>query len=218
MMKLDKQFIMFDLDGTLTDPKEGITKSVQYSLKYFGIEVENLDELLCFIGPPLWDSYKKYYNFSKGDTDTAVKKYREYFSEHGIFENVMYEGIDDLLANLKAKDKTIILATSKPGVFAEKILRHFNLREYFSFISGAELDGRRSDKYESVNYALENYKIISPDFAVMIGDRDLDIIGAKKAGVLSVGVLYGYGSYDEFNDAKADFIVSSVNELGNLLI
>jgi len=218
MKKINKQYIMFDLDGTLTDPKEGITKSVQYSLKHFGITVENLDDLVNFIGPPLWDSYKKYYNFSESDANTAVQKYREYFSERGIFENVIYEGIDSLLANLKANGKIIILATSKPAVFAEKILRHFDIYKYFEFISGAELDGRRSEKQESINYAIDNCKINSLDTVVMIGDRGLDIIGAKKTGIASIGVLYGYGSYEELNNAGADFIVSSVSDLNNILI
>ena len=218
MKKINKQYIMFDLDGTLTDPKEGITKSVQYSLKHFGITVENLDDLVNFIGPPLWDSYKKYYNFSESDANTAVQKYREYFSERGIFENVIYEGIDSLLANLKTNGKIIILATSKPAVFAEKILRHFDIYKYFEFISGAELDGRRSEKQESINYAIDNCKINSLDTVVMIGDRGLDIIGAKKTGIASIGVLYGYGSYEELNNAGADYIVSSVSELNNILI
>lgn len=218
MKKLNKQFIMFDLDGTLTDPKVGITRSVQYSLNHFGIAVDNLDDLVCFIGPPLWDSYKKYYNLTEDDANLAVKKYREYFSEYGIFENIIYDGIDSLLANLKANDKTVILATSKPAVFAEKILRYFNLYDYFSFISGAELDGRRSDKEECINYAIDNCNISSLDLAVMIGDREFDIIGAKKAGVTSIGVLYGHGSYDELNKAGADFIVSSVSDLKSLLI
>jgi phosphoglycolate phosphatase len=217
MKEFNKQFIMFDLDGTLTDPKEGITKSVQYSLKYFGIIVENLDELVSFIGPPLWDSYKKYYNLNESDANIAVGKYREYFAEYGIFENLIYDGIDNLLANLKTNGKTIILATSKPAVFAERVLRYFNIYKYFEFISGAELDGRRSEKYESINYAIDNCKIDSLDKIVMIGDREHDIIGAKKAGITSIGVLYGYGSYEELYNAGADFIVSSVSELNNFL-
>ena len=218
MKKFNKQFLMFDLDGTLTDPKEGITKSVQYSLKHFGIEVESLDELTCFIGPPLWDSYKKYYNLSEADTNLAVEKYREYFSERGIFENVMYNGIDELLAKLKSNGKTVILATAKPIPFAEKILRYFRLYEYIDFISGSEFDGRRSAKHESIRYAIDNCKITSLDSAVMTGDKDLDIIGAKKTGVASIGVLYGYGSYEELSNAGADCIVSNIDELGNALI
>ena len=218
MKKLNKRFILFDLDGTLTDPQEGITKSIQYSLKNFDIEVADLNDLVRFIGGSLWEIYPKNFNLSEDDTKIAVEKYREYFSERGIFENLLYDGIPDLLANLKSNGKKIILATAKPIVFAEKILRHFNIYEYFNFISGSELDGRRSEKYESISYAIENCGIASPELAVMIGDRRMDAIGAKKANVTSIGVLYGYGSYEELNNAGADFIVSSVDELNNLLI
>ena len=218
MKKLNKQFILFDLDGTLTDPQEGITKSIQYSLKNFDIEVADLNDLVRFIGGSLWEIYPKNFNLSEDDTKIAVEKYREYFSERGIFENLLYDGIPDLLANLKSNGKKIILATAKPIVFAEKILRHFNIYEYFNFISGSELDGRRSEKYESISYAIENCEIASPELAVMIGDRGMDAVGAKKANVTSIGVLYGYGSYEELNNAGADFIVSSVDELNNLLI
>ena len=218
MKKLNKQFIMFDLDGTLTDPKEGITKSIQYSLKHFDIEVANLNDLVRFIGGSLWEIYPKNFNLSEDDTKIAVEKYREYFSDYGIFENLLYDGIPDLLANLKSNGKKIILATAKPSVFAEKILRHFNIYQYFDFISGSELDGRRSEKYESISYAIENCGIASPELAVMIGDRNLDAIGAKKANVTSIGVLYGYGSYEELSNAGVDFMVSSVNELNDLLV
>ena len=218
MKKLNKQFILFDLDGTLTDPQEGITKSIQYSLKNFDIEVADLNDLVRFIGGSLWEIYPKNFNLSEDATKIAVEKYREYFSERGIFENLLYDGIPDLLANLKSNGKKIILATAKPIVFAEKILRHFNIYQYFDFISGSELDGRRSEKYESISYAIENCGIASPELAVMIGDRRMDAIGAKKANVTSIGVLYGYGSYEELNNAGADFIVSSVDELNNLLI
>lgn len=214
---INKRFLLFDLDGTLTDPKMGITKSVQYSLKKFGIETENLDELVKFIGPPLRESYRRYYNFSESDADLAVEKYREYFSDCGIYENIMYDGIDLMLENLNSNGRIIILATSKPHVYAEKILKHFDLYKYFAFISGAELDGKRSAKDELIRYAFEKCGIASPDTAVMTGDREHDIIGAKKTGIASVGVLYGYGSRSELSEAGADFIVSSVGELGNLL-
>ena len=219
MKKLcDKKYILFDLDGTLTDPKVGITKSVQYSLKAFGIDINDSNELLKFIGPPLRESYRKYFGFSAEDANLAVDKYREYFLEYGIYENVMYADIDNVLRHLYENGRTVILATSKPTVQAEKVLEHFDLSRYFSFISGAELDGRRSEKSEVIQYSLDHYHGITKDQAVMIGDREHDIIGAKKTGIASVGVTYGYGGYDELKEAGADYIVSSVDDLARLLI
>lgn len=214
----DRKFLLFDLDGTLTNPKEGITKSVQYALKAYGIEVPDRNELLKFIGPPLRESFKKYYGFSTEDANLAVEKYREYFLEFGIYENTMYDGIDILLEKLTVSERIVILATSKPTVQAEAVLRHFNLLRYFTFISGAELDGRRSEKWEVITYALENHKAFLPGDAVMIGDREHDIIGARKTGLMSIGVTYGYGGYDELSGAGADVIVSSVEALHKFLL
>ena len=128
------KYILFDLDGTLTDPKEGITKSVAYALEYYGIHVEDLDSLCKFIGPPLKDSFITYYDFDEEKAEEAVEKYREYFKPHGVFENKIYAGVDNLLKTLKERGKVIILATSKPTVFAKTILEHFDLMKYFSFV------------------------------------------------------------------------------------
>lgn len=212
-----KDFLLFDLDGTLTDPKIGITKSVQYSLKAFGINVDNPNNLINFIGPPLRDSYKKYYSFSDDEAEKAVAKYREYFSEQGLFENSIYDGIESLLETQSALKRTLIVATSKPTIFAEKILKHFNIYKYFSFVSGSELDGRRSKKDQVIQYALDNLNITSVHNAVMIGDREHDIIGAKKLNMQSIGVLYGYGSFEELSNAGADHIVENVDELSEVL-
>lgn len=214
---VNKDFILFDLDGTLTDPKIGITKSVQYSLQYFGITVDNADDLVAFIGPPLRDSYKKFYSFSDEETECAVEKYREYFSEQGIFENTVYKGIPGLLEEQSKKNKKLIVATSKPAVYAEKILRHFFLDEYFIFISGSELDGRRSKKDQVIQYALDHMQIKDINKAVMIGDREHDIWGANVFGMDSIGVLFGYGDIDELSKANATYIVKDVNDLGALL-
>jgi phosphoglycolate phosphatase len=214
----DAKLLLFDLDGTLTDPKEGITKSVQYALKTFGIDISDSNGLLKFIGPPLRESFKKYYGFSTDDANRAVEKYREYFLEFGIFENTMYDGIDYLLEELTENGKALMVATSKPTIQAEAVLRHFNLLKYFTFISGAELDGRRSEKCEVITYALEINNAFSPGCAVMIGDREHDIIGARKTGIASVGVAYGYGGFDELSRAGADDIVTSVDELRKLFL
>ena len=143
----DYKYILFDLDGTLTDPKEGITKSVAYALKHFGIDVEDLDTLCKFIGPPLKDSFMQYYGLSEDDAHLAVEKYREYFEPCGMFQNKVYDGVENLLKELKTSGKEIVLATSKPGVYAQKILEHFHLDSYFSYVAGSELDGRRVKKW-----------------------------------------------------------------------
>lgn len=205
--------ILFDLDGTLTDPAMGITNSVMHALKKYGIEVSDRSELYKFIGPPLTDSFERYYGFSKSEAVTAVEYYREYFKDIGIFENKVYEGIPELLARLSDKGKTIILATSKPSVFAKRILEHFDLAKYFSFVSGSLLDGTRVRKDEVIQYALTGCNITDKSGTVMVGDREHDIIGAKKCGIQSIGVLFGYGSREELEAAGADYIAASVDEI-----
>ncbi len=211
------KYILFDLDGTLTDPKVGITKAVAYALKDFDIDVENLDDLCKFIGPPLKDSFMEYYGFSKEDSDTAIKKYREYFSVKGLYENIVYDGIKEVLQTLKDNKKTLILATSKPKIFALKILEHFDLLKYFDFVSGAELDGTRDKKGDIIAYALAENHIADLSSVLMIGDRKHDIIGAKENSIDSMGVLYGYGNKEEFQKAGADYIVSTVKEISCVL-
>jgi len=208
-----KKYILFDLDGTLTDPALGITNSVMYSLKKFGISVSDRSDLYKFIGPPLWESFINYYGFTREEANKAVEYYREYFKDIGIFENVVYTGIDDLLCSLVCKNKILILATSKPEIYAKRILKHFNLDRYFSFVAGSELDGTRIDKQEVIRYALRESNVVDLSLAVMIGDREYDIIGAKKAGIDSIGVLYGYGSPSELQNAGADYIVNDINDL-----
>jgi len=215
---VNKSYILFDLDGTITDPKVGITKSVQHSLEHFGIYVEDLDTLTSFIGPPLRDSYKKYYGFNDSNVEIAVAKYREYFSENGIFENTLYEGMDVLLKTLKDRGNQLIIATSKPTIYAEKIIKYFNLSLYFDFVSGSELDGRRSKKDEIIKYAFENMNITHFEKAIMVGDREHDIIGANNVGVDSIGVLYGYGDLQELMNAGATFISENVEKLSDLLL
>ena len=211
------KYVLFDLDGTLTDPKEGITKSVAYALEAYGIHVEDLDSLCKFIGPPLKDSFVKFYRFSEEQGYEAVEKYREYFRPHGVYENKVYAGVDKLLAELKASGKMIILATSKPTVFANTILEHFDLMKYFDVVCGSELDGSRVKKGDVIAYALEQVAEKDTGFdkskAVMIGDREHDILGAKENGLDSIGVLYGYGDRAEHEAAGAGYIVETVEEL-----
>lgn len=210
--------ILFDLDGTLTDPALGITNSVMHALKKYGIEVNDRSVLFKFIGPPLTDSFEKYYGFSKTQAKFAVEYYREYYKDAGIFENKVYDGIHELLAVLKSKGKTLILATSKPDVFAKRILEHFELNRYFSFISGSCLDGTRVKKDEVIQYALSSCNITDKSSAVMVGDREHDVIGAKKCGIPCIGVLYGYGSKEELNEAGADFLAASVEDIEKIIL
>lgn len=210
-------FILFDLDGTLTDPKEGITKSVAYALESFGIRVEDRDCLCKFIGPPLKDSFVNFYGFEEAQAEAAVEKYREYFRPFGIFENQVYDGVEELLRTLTEDGRMVILATSKPTVFAEQILEHFHLRPFFSYVIGSELDGTRVKKGDVIAYALEQAGISDKSQAVMVGDREHDIIGAKENGLDSIGVLYGYGTQEEFQECGADAVAESVEELKGLL-
>lgn len=205
--------IFFDLDGTLTDPFEGITKSVQISLGHFGIEVEDREELKCFIGPPLWESYMKYYGLSREDAEIAVVKYREYFSVTGLYENEVYEGIHKLLKELCDKELRLTVATSKPAIFSRKILDRFELSRYFSFLSGSELNGERVRKADVIGYAISNLGITDRSRILMVGDRHHDIEGARQCGVESCGVLWGYGDRQEHECAGADHIVENLEEL-----
>ena len=215
---MNYEYILFDLDGTLTDPKVGITKSVAYALNSFGIQVNNLDELDVFIGPPLRDSFQLYYKLTPKETEVAVEKYREYFSVTGKFENAVYQGIPNLLSELKRKGKKLIVATSKPILYSKQILEHFDLLTFFDYVAGSELDGRRSDKEEVILYALNENHIINRAKVLMIGDRKFDILGAKSLNIDSVGVLYGYGDLKEHEDAGATYIVDSVDSLSDLLL
>lgn len=213
----NKKYLLFDLDGTVTNPKVGITKSVAYALKHFGIIVDDLDQLCKFIGPPLKHSFQEFYGFGEKEADLAVEKYREYFGAEGLFENEVYQGMEDLLQYLVNRGKILLLATSKPAVYAKQILEHFGLAGYFSFVSGSELDGTRVRKSEVIEYALQQNNIIDKSLVVMIGDREHDIIGAKEAGVTSIGVLYGFGDREELEAAGADEIAETVGDVKKLL-
>lgn len=217
-----KTHILFDLDGTLTDPKEGITKSVRYALNRFGIQVDDLDSLCPFIGPPLTDSYKKYYGLSDEQAWQGVLVYREYFSRQGWHENKEYPGIREMLTALKAAGKILMVATSKPEEFAVRILEHFKLAEYFDFIGGADMEETRSRKGDVIRYVLEECGLGSgreaASKAVMVGDREHDVLGARECGLECIGVLYGYGSRKELENCKAAHVAGTVQDLEKLLL
>lgn len=210
--------ILFDLDGTITDPAEGITNSVLYSLKRYGIEVSDKNDLLKFIGPPLADSYMKYYGFNEEEAYRAVDVYREYFKDCGIFENKVYEGIPEMLQTLKTAGKRLIIATSKPEIFAKRILDHFNLTKYFDICVGSNLDGTRCKKDLVIAHAINIGNIKDLSTTIMIGDREHDVFGGKANGLKTIGVLYGYGDENELKSAGATYIVKDIKELTNLLI
>lgn len=213
----NKNAVLFDLDGTLTDPALGITKSVAYALESFGIQTDDLGELYKFIGPPLKDSFMEYCGFNEEQALAGIEKYREYFRDTGIYENKLYPGIKEMLEKLKDNGIKVILATSKPKIFADIILEHFDIMKYFDLTCGCEMDGTRGKKGEVIRYALDTAGI-GADSVVMVGDRKHDVIGAKEVGIMCIGVLFGYGGYEELKEAGADEIVETVGELENVLL
>lgn len=213
----DKKYVFFDLDGTITDSGLGITKSVQYALRAFGIEETNLKKLEPFIGPPLKDSFMEFYHMDEEQANKAVKAYREYYEVTGLFENEVYDGIPNVLKQLKETGKEMVLATSKPEVFAKKILEHFQLDSYFSIIAGADLEGNRVEKLDVMKYAIglansEDYTQI-----VMIGDRKYDIEASNQLGIETIGVLFGFGSREELERAGATYLVETPAEIQKIL-
>ncbi|MBQ2900457.1 MAG: HAD family hydrolase [Agathobacter sp.] len=207
------KYILFDLDGTLTNPEIGITSSVMYALEKFNIKVEDRKELHPFIGPPLTYSFQTYYGLSEADSELAVKYYRERFSVKGLYENEVYDGVEKMLQELKKSGKTLIIATSKPEEFTLKILAHFDLLKYFDFVAGATMDGSRGEKADVIRYALEISGIEEKSEAIMIGDRKYDILGAKENGIDSMGVLFGFGDYEELTNAGANYIAKTVADI-----
>lgn len=209
--------VLFDLDGTLTDPGEGITNSVAYALNKFGISVDDKKELYNFIGPPLIDSFMKYYGMNYEDGLKAVEYYREYFGVTGIFENTMFKGIPELLDSIKKSGRKISLATSKPEQYAVRILDHFGLTKYFDFIGAATMDESRSKKVDVITYTLDKLGVTDKSKVVMIGDRHHDIDGANQNGLDSIGVLFGYGDRVELETAGATYIAETINDIFKFL-
>ena len=234
--------ILFDLDGTLTNPKTGITKSVQYALAHFGIE-EEADNLTQFIGPPLIDSFMNFYGFSLEQAREGVTAYREYFAPKGIFENDVYPGVAEMLAALKEKGAILAVASSKPEVFVEQILEHFDLAKYFDVVVGSLLNETRTSKEEVVEEALRQLGVMSTDnlrqvgytkkdndivatmedddkkaTIAMVGDRKFDITGAKAHGLTAVGVSFGFAEPGELEAEEPDFIAETVEQLKDYLL
>ncbi len=215
---MKKQYILFDLDGTLTDPGLGITKSAQHALEALGFTVENPEDLTFFIGPPLKDTFREYYGMNEEDCERAVDAFREYFIPYGIFENEIYPGVKEMLETLQESGKILMVATSKPTDFAEQILEHFEIDQYFDFVAGSTLEEERTKKSDVIAYLMEECQIIDTSELVMVGDRRYDIEAAKEFEIDTIGVLYGYGSKKELKKAKADQIVKTVAELQEALL
>ncbi|MDD3913033.1 MAG: HAD family hydrolase [Methanocorpusculum sp.] len=209
--------IVFDLDGTLTDPALGITNSVMYALEKYGIPVPDRSKLLKFIGPPLIESFQEFYGLSRDEAKIAVEYYREYYLAKGMFENSVFPGIEDLLISLKANGKNLMVATAKVEQFAETVLEHFGIAKYFTCIAGSDLESTKTHKDEIILSVLERCEITDLEQTVMIGDRMHDILGAKYASIDSIGVLFGYGTKEELENAGADIIAESVSDLKRIL-
>lgn len=207
------EYCFFDLDGTLTNPELGITNSFMYALNKYNISVSERTELHKVIGPPLIDSFQRFYNFSHKEAKVAVDYYREYYKDKGIYENEVYLGIPQLLEQLQKNGKKIVLATSKPEHFAKIILDYFDLTKYFTFVAGANMDETRTKKDEVIEYALESCGITDMKKVIMIGDREYDVIGAGKFEIDSIGVLFGFGTIEELQTAGATYIVETVQQM-----
>ena len=212
------RYILFDLDGTLTDPGLGITNAVMHALLKYGIMVEDRSLLYPFIGPPLKDSFMERYGFSEEKAMEAIDYYREYFSVKGLYENAVYEGITEMLERLKNAGFKILLATSKPEVFARTIMEHFNLDGYFDFIGGALMNETRTYKWEVIDYVLSEMHVDDLSEVLMVGDRDQDVLGARKVGIDCMGVLYGYGDYEYLSMAGAKYFAKKPSDVCDLIM
>lgn len=210
--------ILFDLDGTLTDPAVGITGGVAHALDHFNVKYESKEQLKEFIGPPLREHFMEFCNVNREKGEEYVAKYREYYAVTGIYENKVYDGIEDMLKELKNAGKKIVLATSKPEKFALIILKHFGLYKYFDFVAGALMSNERTKKDEVIAYALENIGEFDLSTTIMVGDRHHDVIGASKFGIKTIGVTFGYGTKQELSDSGAATICDTVEQLKKELL
>lgn len=212
-----KKYVLFDLDGTLTDSREGIVNSIRYMLDHYGITIDR-EQLQPWLGPPLKESLMKYCGFAEEKALEGVGIYREYFDRKGIFENRVYPGIEEMLKSLKEKGHVLLVATSKPETAAVRVLEHFGLAKYFTYIGGATLDDSRVKKAAVIRYVLEKCNVEDRAQAVMVGDREHDVLGARENELEVIGVLYGYGSREELTEAGADRIVEDPEKLTEILV
>ena len=208
---------IFDLDGTITDSGPGIMNAIRYAVKKRGLPDVPEEVLRSFIGPPLKEQFRSVFGLSDEEGTIMVATYREYYGEKGIFENRVYDGVPEVFQKLQEAGVRILMATSKPEKYAKQIAEHFGFAKYFDFIGGACMDGRRTDKHDVIEYVIDSCKVCREN-TVMIGDRRHDMIGASKAGIRSIGALYGSGSRDELEKAGADMIAVTPDDISKLIL
>lgn len=209
--------VLFDLDGTLTDSGLGITKAVMYALEKMGYEVPPRESLFKFIGPPLDESFRRFYGMDEAGSIEAVRQFRVYYNETGILENLVYDGVPELLAELKSAGAKLVLATSKPQAAAERVVRHFGLDQWISGIVGGTDDPSRNTKGKVIGYVLKQYDI-DPDRAIMVGDREHDVLGAKENGIPCAGITWGYGDRPELENAGAAVVFDTPAQLADYIL
>lgn len=210
-------YVLFDLDGTISDSSEGITKGIQKALGEMGIVVEDRNDLRKYIGPPLTYSFSTFQGFNEEQCVEGIRRYREYYSTIGLFENVPYEGIEELLKKIKASGRKIAVATSKPDKFTIQILEKFGLLQYFDVVAGASMSEKRDKKHEVVAYALEQFGNPDKSDVVLVGDTKFDAEGAKIIGIDCIGVLYGFGTREELENAGAKYIAPAIEDIYQFL-
>ncbi len=211
------EYLLFDFDGTIADNSEGVCKSFAYALSKYGITVENLDDLIPVMGPPLKDSFMELYGFDEEKAEEAVQKYRERYAVKGLMEYHIYDGIDELFTKLRQSGYKLVLATCKPENFARKILDDASLTHHFHFIAGADMQGNISHKEDVLNYIVNSLNISDVSKCLMIGDRKFDLIGAKEFGMDALGVLYGFGDLNELSSYPSIGIAKTVGDISNML-
>ena len=209
--------VLFDLDGTLTDPGLGITNSIMHALRKLGVEPPEREALYKFIGPPLKWSFHEYYGFDEAQCEAALLGYREHFSVTGLFENELYPAIPGVLQRLRDAGLRLAVATSKPEPYSLRIIEHFGLKEYFEAVCGSTMEETRTEKWEVIQYAMDTLGV-APGETVMVGDREHDVLGAKKCALPAIGVLYGYGSRAELSEAGAAAIAETPENVAELIL
>ncbi len=219
MVGRDFEFILFDLDGTLTDSGPGILNCLEYALEDQGIPIPERDQMRPLLGPPLVDTFRDVFGMNDQQIARAIDKYRERYHDIGLFENCVYEGVPELLAELQSAGLRMATATSKPEYSATRILQHFELDQYFEFIGAAALDGTRDSKSLVIKHTLDNTNTNPTSHnMIMIGDRRHDVHGAREHGINTIGVLWGYGDAIELEDAGATDLATNTENLKNLLL
>lgn len=211
------KYVIFDLDGTITDPKVGITTSAKFALREMGYDLQAEQDLRWMIGPPLADTFIKITGCDKQEAQRLIDKYRERYSVLGVHENTLYPGIRELLQALKNEDITLAIASSKPTFFVEQILDDFNIREYFTVVQGSDMAGKHVEKEDVLGFAIEKLAISEQDIknAVMVGDRKFDAIAAKKLGLKAIAVTYGYAIDGEWENVQVDYFAKTPQEIFN---